>query len=147
MAESMYARVSARHPATRRPRIPHPHLAQSERAEQAEPAEAAPSPPFTPIPQDSRGWTAVDVPLVRPSSRPRRGPTRQPPAERTLRSALHAGLFVNLAVLLASRLLPKDAFRGWSYGGDDFLLAAAVLLSGYALLAVGRISRREDGER
>jgi hypothetical protein len=152
MAESMYARVSARHPANRRPRIPHPHLAQSEREdreEQAVSVEAAPSPP--PGSQDSRGWTAVDVPLARPSSRPRRGPTRQPPAERALRSALHAGLFVNLAVLLASRLLPRlfqiDAFGGWSYGGDDFLLAAAVLLSGYALLAVGRISRREDGER
>jgi hypothetical protein len=55
---------------------------------------------------------------------------------------------VNLAVLLASRLLPRlfpeGAFGGWSYGGDDFLLAVAVLLSGYALLAVGRLSRRDD---
>jgi hypothetical protein len=68
-----------------------------------------------------------------------------------LRLSLLAGLLVNLAVLVAPRLFPRlfpeDAFGGWSYGGDDFLLAAAVLLSGYALLAAGRLSRREDRER
>jgi hypothetical protein len=133
MAEPMHARVPARHPANRRPRIPHPYLApQPERDEEAAPAGADA--------QETEGWTAVDVPgvpLERPASRSRRGSSRKPPAETALRSALYAGLLVNLTVLVASRLW------GWSYGGDDFLLAAAVLLSGYALLAVGRISRRD----
>ncbi|HEX3126329.1 MAG TPA: hypothetical protein VH394_03270 [Thermoanaerobaculia bacterium] len=143
MAEPMHARVPARHPANRRPRIPHPHLApQPQRPAREE--EALPDDP-----QDhhtrtgSSDWTAIDVPVARPASRSRRGSGRPTPAEKTLRSALHAGLFVNVAVLLASRLLPEDALGGWSYGGDDFLLAAAVLLSGYALLAAGRLSRRD----
>lgn len=160
MAEPMHARIHARPPANRRPRIPHPHLApqperQERRTEPAPPApepplpvEAAePPPPTSPIPPtspDTAGWTPVDVPMVRPASRSRRGFERPSPAERTLRSALHVGLVVNLAVLLASRLLPAGTFGGWSYRGDDFLLAAAVLLSGYALLVAGRLSRRDD---
>ena len=165
MAEPMHARTPARHPATRRPRIPHPHLApqpqrparEPMREEQEEmpatpvhlPAEAAVKPPEPPPgPEDTGGWTAVDLPAIRPAVRPasrsRRGSSRPSPAERALRAALHAGLFVNLAVLLASRWLP--ALEGWSYGGDDFLLAATVLLSGYTLLAVGRLSRRDDPE-
>lgn len=149
MAEPMHARVPARHPANRRPRIPHPHLApQPQRpAREEEPVPA--DPPDTPVDHHptrtgSSDWTPLDVPIARPASRSRRGSSRPTPAERTLRSALHAGLFVNVAVLLASRLLPKQTLGGWSYGGDDFLLAAAVLLSGYALLAIGRLSRRED---
>jgi hypothetical protein len=59
---------------------------------------------------------------------------------------LHFGVFVNLAALLASRLFPSARLVGWRYGGDDFLLAAAVLLSGYALLAAGRLSRGKDAE-
>lgn len=139
MAESMHARVPARHPANRRPSIPHPHLAPPPRREEA--LEAA-------LEEENSGdWTPVDVPLARPASRSRRGHNRQTPAERTLRLALLAGLIVNLAVLIAPRLLPAKAFSGWTYGGDDFLLAAAVLLSGYALLAAGRLSRREDREK
>jgi hypothetical protein len=83
---------------------------------------------------------------VRASGRSRRGPERAAPAEKILSVALQLGLAVNGAALLASRLLPTRAFGGWRYGGDDFLLAAAVLLSGYALLAAGRLSRRKDGE-
>jgi hypothetical protein len=153
MAEPMQARIHARPPANRRPRIPHPHLApQPERPERkTEAAPPAPEPPVEaaePDFPDTAGWTPVDVPLVRHASRSRRGFERPSPAEKTLRSALHAGLAVNLAVLLASRLLPAETFGGWSYHGDDFLLAAAVLLSGYALLAAGRLSRRDDrGER
>ena len=154
MAEPMHARVPARHPANRRPRIPHPHLApQPQRpAREEEAVPAHPHPPDNPPDSSpdhhtrtgSSDWTAIDVPIARPASRSRRGFSRPTPAERTLRHALHAGLFVNVAVLLASRLLPAQALGGWSYGGDDFLLAAAVLLSGYALLAAGRLSRRED---
>lgn len=146
MAEPMHARASTRPPGNRRPRIPHPHLApppaRPEPAGLSEDGEAATPPSGT----GTGGWTRVDIPLVRPSSRSRRGSNRPSPAERALRTALHVGLIVNLAVLLASRQLPSEAFGGWSYGGDDFLLAAAVLLSGYALLAAGRLSRRDDGE-
>ena len=153
MAEPMHARAHARHPANRRPRIPHPHLAPPQRRWDEEPASAAPpDPPQPPHPSEeppaADDWTAVDIPLVRSASRSRsrRGAGRPTPAERMLRSALHVGLGVNAAVLLASRLLPAKSLGGWSYGGDDFLLAAAVLLSGYALLAFGRLSRREDRE-
>jgi hypothetical protein len=166
MAEPMHARTSARHPANRRPRIPHPHLApQAQRPalEQGpqEPEETALS--TTPPPpedhkgperpesvEDTGGWTALDIPDIpmpaapRAASRSRRGSSRPTPAERALRSALHVGLAVNLAALLASRLLPAKALGGWSYGGDDFLLAAAVLLSGFGLLAAGRFSRRDE---
>ena len=136
MAEPMHARVPARHPMNRRPHIPHPHLAPA--------AASRTDPPQSP--EDTGGWTPVDVPLARPASRSRRDSGRPAQAERSLRSALHAGLFVNAAVLIASRVLPENAFGGWSYDGDDFLLAAAVLLSGYGLLAFGRISRRDDRE-
>lgn len=146
MAEPMHARTSARHPANRRPRIPHPHLAPA--AASLPPLQEPPPPPQHP--EETGGWTAIDLPVARPASRSRRGSNRPTPAERMLRSALHVGLLVNLAVLLASRLLPRlfpaRAFGEWSYGGDDFLLAAAVLLSGYGLLAFGRLSRRDDRE-
>lgn len=144
MAEPMHARTHARHPPNRRPRIPHPHLAPPPRREEEAPSPE-PAEPVNPADPPAEDWTAVDVPLVRSSSRSRsrRSSSRPTPAERMLRSALHAGLAVNAAVLLASRLLPAGTFGGWSYGGDDFLLAAAVLLSGYALLAVGRLSRRD----
>jgi hypothetical protein len=154
MAEPMHARVPARRPANRRPRIPHPHLApQPERPEREE--EAVPASPETPTGTENSDWTRAEVPVVRPASRSRRGSSRRTPAERALRSALHLGLAVNVAVFLASRLFPRwferwlegTAFGGWSYGGDDFLLAAAVLLSGYALLAAGQLSRRDDGDR
>ncbi len=145
MAEPMHVRVPARQPANRRPRIPHPHLApQPAREEDDTPMGPRPSPPAAA--QDSGGWTQADVPLVRSSGRSRRGSGRPSPAERILSFALQLGLIVNLAAVLASRLLPAGTLGGWSYGGDDFLLAATVLLSGYALLAAGRLSRRRDGE-
>lgn len=144
MAEPMHARAHARHPANRRPRIPHPHLAPPPRRQDEE--VLSPEPPRPPEePPAADDWTAVDVPLVRSASRSRsrRGAGRPTPAERMLRCALSVGLAVNVAILLASRLLPETSLGGWSYGGDDFLLAAAVLLSGYALLAFGRLSRRD----
>lgn len=143
MAEPMRARGPARQPAPRRPRIPHPHLAPRP-AEKAEDfVVPAPPPPAAAAPlHDSEGWTPAAVPLVRPDSRWRRDAERPSTAERTLRAALLVGLVVNLAVLVASRWLPGSTLGGWKYDGDDILLAAAVLLSGYALLAAGRLSRR-----
>lgn len=151
MAEPMHARIHARRPANRRPRIPHPHLA-SAREEDSVPVDSPSSlptlspppllPPDPPAAPDSAGWTPADVPLARSSGRSRRGSERAAPAERLLSFALGLGLLVNLAAVLAARLLPAGVFGGSSYDGDDFLLAAAVLLSGYALLAAGRLSRR-----
>jgi hypothetical protein len=139
MAEPMHARVPARQPANRRPRIPHPHLTPPQ------PAPDQPDQPPAAAP-DSTGWTRADIPLVRSSGRSRRSSGHSSPTERVLSLALHLGLIVNLAAVLAPRLLPAGTFESWSYGGDDFLLAATVLLSGYALLAAGRLSRRKDGE-
>lgn len=62
-------------------------------------------------------------------------PHLKAPAERMLRAALRIGLALNAATLVIPRLVPVD----WRYGVSDFLLAGAVLLSGYALLAVGRL--------
>jgi hypothetical protein len=143
MAESMHVRIPARQPVNRRPRIPHPHLApQPAQAAKLDDVPAA----LASDAQDETGWTPAAVPMARPAGRPRRGRGRRAPAERTLRSALHFGVFVNLAALLASRLFPAGIVADWGYGGDDFLLAAAVLLSGYALLAAGRLGRRQDEE-
>lgn len=145
MAEPMRARGPARHPAPRRPRIPHPHLAPRPAETAEDLLVPAPPPPAAADPlHDSEGWTPAAVPLVRPDSRWRRDAERPSTAERTLRAALHVGLVVNLGVLVASRWLPGTTLGGWKYDGDDILLAAAVLLSGYALLAVGRLSRRGD---
>jgi hypothetical protein len=78
--------------------------------------------------------------MARPAGRPRRRPIRPSPAERTLRNALRFGYFVNAAALLIPRLDPSGFLPDWRYGGDDFLLAAAVLVSGQALLILGRRS-------
>jgi len=76
--------------------------------------------------------------MARPAGRARRHSSRQTPAEKLLRNALRFGFFVNGAALLIPRLFPTAGFQGWRYGGDDFLLAAAVLLSGQILLMLGR---------
>jgi hypothetical protein len=95
---------------------------------------------------DSEDWTPAAVPMARPAGRPRRGAERQTAAERVLKSALRFGLFVNAAALVLPRLLPARSLE-WRYGADDFLLAAAVLLSGYGLLLAGRLSQRDNGGR
>jgi hypothetical protein len=87
------------------------------------------------------------VPRRRPTTRKPRvsHPRLAPSTEKVLKSALGFGLLVNLAALLVPTLLPAGILAGWQdrrYGGDDFLLAAAVLLSGYGLLVAGRLSRR-----
>ncbi len=56
-----------------------------------------------------------------------------------LRTALRIGLALNAATLVIPRLVPRLMPMDWRYGVSDFLLAGAVLLSGYALLAVGRL--------
>lgn len=126
MAESMklpaFDPEPDRRPAARKPRIPHPHL-------------KPPAPP-----EDTASWTEEALPGERRarSSGHRRGHASRPTsAERMLRTALRVGLALNVAALIIPRLVPVD----WRYGISDFLLAGAVLLSGYALLAVGRLSR------
>ena len=125
MAESMKLPVLApepdRRPAARKPRIPHPHL-------------KAPAPR-----EDTASWTEADVPRARPSSQRRSHASRRTPAERMLRAALRIGLVLNAAALGLPRLMPRTMAMDWRYGASDFLLAGAVLLSGYALLAVGRL--------
>lgn len=127
MAESMKLPVLApepdRRPAVRKLRIPHPHLK----------APAAPEPS-----EETASWTEAAMPgerRARPSSQRRSHASRRTPAERMLRTALRIGLVLNAAALGLPRLMPVD----WRYGASDFLLAGAVLLSGYALLAVGRL--------
>lgn len=130
MAEPMPALVPppARRPAARKPRLPHPHLAPAE--PEAKATASAPS-------SRSESWTPAAIPMTRPAGRSRRG-SRPTQAEKTLRNALRFGFFVNGAALLVPRLFPTGAFRTWQYGSGDFLLAAAVLLSGYVLLMLGR---------
>lgn len=117
MAESIhaFAPVRSRRPAARKPRLPHPHLAP------ALPAPLSHETEPTPQVEPARAETP------RTAAWPRR--RRPAPAERTLRNALLFGFFVNGAALL----IPS-----WHYGADDFLLAAAVLLSGQILLMLGR---------
>ena len=126
MAESMklpaFDPEPDRRPAARKPRIPHPHL-------------KPPAPPEPP--EDTASWTEAGEHRVRPSGQKRGHESRQTPAERMLRAALRVGLALNVAALVIPRLVPVD----WRYGTSDFLLAGAVLLSGHALLAVGRLSR------
>lgn len=135
MAEPMPALAppSARRPAARKPRLPHPHLAPAE----------PPVPEARPTVQEetpAESWTPAAIPMARPAGRHRQS-SRKTPAERALRNALRFGFFVNGAALLVPRLFPTGPFEGWRYGGDDFLLAAAVLLSGQILLMLGRNAR------
>ena len=133
MAEPMPALVppSARRPAARKPRLPHPHLAPAEPSMKEAASDPSPEP---------ESWTPAAIPMTRPAGRLRQSSQspRQTPAERSLRNALRFGFFVNGAALLVPRLFPAGAFQGWQYNGDDFLLAAAVLLSGQILLMLGR---------
>lgn len=131
MAESMKLPVLApepdRRPAVRKLRIPHPHLK----------APAAPEPS-----EETASWTEAAMPgerRARPSSQRRSHASRRTPAERMLRTALRIGLVLNAAALVLPRLMPRLMPVDWRYGASDFLLAGAVLLSGYALLAVGRL--------
>jgi hypothetical protein len=84
------------------------------------------------------------MPMARPAGGARIRRSRKTPAERTLRNALRFGLFVNAAALLTSRLDAVRSVLPWSYGGEELLLASAVLLSGYALLILGRRSTEEE---
>lgn len=142
MAEPMPALAppSARRPAARKPRLPHPHLAPAPRPE---PQETEPDSESTLQVQAraarrAESWTPAALPMARPAGHTRRHPGNQTPAERLLRYSLRFGFFVNGAALLIPRLFPTAGFQSWSYGGDDFLLAAAVLLSGQILLMLGR---------
>lgn len=135
MAESMKKTAldpePLRRPAARKPRIPHRHL---------EPMpEPNPPNPLAPL-EDSAGSTESAVPRARPSGERRGRASKPTPAERLLRTALRIGLVLNAAALIVPRLMPVD----WRYGASDFLLGGAVLLSGYALLAVGRLNRNRS---
>lgn len=149
MAEPLHALapVSVRPSAARKPRLPHPHLA-------ARPEAELDSQPDSHLDSETtlgagaaapraESWTPAALPMARPAGRPRRRASRQTPAERLLRNALRFGFFVNGAALLVPRLFPTASFQAWRYGGDDFLLAAAVLLSGQVLLLLGRQARPE----
>ena len=92
----------------------------------------------------AESWTPAAVPMARPAGRTRRRYGQQTPAERLLRYSLRFGFFVNGAALLIPRLFPTAGFQSWHYGGDDFLLAAAVLLSGQILLMLGRNAPEPD---
>ena len=139
MAEPMHAFAPhpARRPAARKPRLPHPHLAPlPKRTEETEvPDVESTLPAGAPAPQ-SESWTPAALPMARPAGRPRRGSRRPTPAERLLRYSLRFGLFANGAALLIPRVIPTAT--AWQYDGGDFLLAAAVLLSGQVLLLLGR---------
>ena len=146
MAEPMPALVppSARRPAARK-RLPHPHLAPPRQKMEVEPE------PDSESTLQGRGqapraesWTPAAVPMARPAGRARRRSGAQTPAERLLRYSLRFGFFVNSAALLIPRIFPTASFQAWRYGGDDFLLAAAVLLSGQVLLMLGRSGPRMD---
>ncbi len=153
MAESMRApslSPAPRRPAGRRVKLPHPHLAPKPRQE-AEPARPEPeissrdartflAPPPAAAPaaelHEPDDWTASLIPdpirLASAAGSPRSpSPTR---AEKTLRAALWLGLCLNGAALLL-----------WDYSGGDFLLAAAALVSGQALLVLGARCRQTDG--
>ena len=77
MAESMHARIPVRHPANRRPRIPHPHLAPqpAQKAQAAPELDGVPAAMASDISdtQDETAWTPAAVPMARPAGRPRRG--------------------------------------------------------------------------
>jgi hypothetical protein len=141
MAEPMPALAppSARRPAARK-RLPHPHLAPPvaipPRQELEPDSESTPQARARAAQAES--WTPAAVPMARPAGRPRRRSSRQTPAERLLRHSIRFGFFVNGAALLVPRIFPTASFQSWRYGGDDFLLAAAVLLSGQILLMLGR---------
>jgi hypothetical protein len=143
MVEPMPALVppAARRPTARKPRLPHPHLAPAP-ARQPALQETEPASESTlhgkARARQAESWTPAALPMARPAGRARRHPGNQTPAERLLRYSLRFGFFVNGAALLVPRLFPTAGFQSWQYGGDDFLLAAAVLLSGQILLMLGR---------
>lgn len=128
-----------RRPALRKPRIPHPHLAPLPRRE-SKPSTVTASAASAP----ETSWTPAALPMARPAGRTRIRRGRKTPAEKALRNALRFGVLVNAAALLTSRLDAARSVLPWSYGGEELLLASTVLLSGYALLILGR---RSAGER
>ncbi len=149
MAEPMPALAPppARRPAARKPRLPHPHL-EPPAARQKVEVEPEPDSESTlkgraRAPR-AESWTPAAVPMARPAGRARRRSSRHTPAERLLRNALRFGFFVNGAALLIPRIFPTASFQAWRYGGDDFLLAATVLLSGQILLMLGRSGPQMD---
>ena len=131
-----------RRSAARKPRLPHPHLAPLPRRETNLPVETQATASATPTAETS--WTPAAMPMARPAGRTRVHRTCRTPAERTLRNALRFGLLVNAAALVTSHLDSARFMLPWSYGGEELLLASAVLLSGYALLVLGRRSTDEE---
>ncbi|MEA2561764.1 MAG: hypothetical protein QOH06_3268 [Acidobacteriota bacterium] len=145
MAEPMpaLASPSARRPAARK-RLPHPHPAPPRQEVEAEPDSESTLQRKAHAPR-AESWTPAAIPMARPAGRARRSSSRQrTPAERLLRYSLRFGFFVNGAALLIPRIFPTAGFQSWHYGGDDFLLAAAVLLSGQILLMLGRNAPEPD---
>ena len=147
MAEPVHALapVSVRRPTARKPRIPHPHLAARKEVETDSHPESDTTLQARATAPQAESWTPAVLPMARPAGRPR-GRSSRPatPAERLLRNAVRFGFFVNGAALLIPRLFPTATFQAWRYDGGDFLLAAAVLLSGQVLLLLGRRSARQD---
>lgn len=147
MAEPMPALAppAACRPAVRK-RLPHPHMAPpASIAPKSLRQDAEPDSGFRlQVGARAESWTPAAVPMARPAGRWHRRSSRQAPAERLLRNALRFGFFVNGTALLIPRIFPAAGFQAWEYGGDDFLLAAAVLLSGQALLMLGRSGGTSD---
>jgi len=135
-------RASAPRPAARKPRLPHPHLAPLPKREGGFVVEKQTAAPAAPAAETS--WSTAAMPMARPAGRTRIRSSRKTPAERTLRNALRFGLLVNATALLTSRLDAARSVLPWSYGGEELLLASAVLLSGYVLLILGRRSVDEE---
>lgn len=126
----------------RKPHLPHPHLAPLPKRENGVVVERAAA---AATPAVEASWSTAAMPMARPAGRTRIRNRRETPAERTLRNALRFGLLVNAAAVVISRLDAARSVQPWSYGGEELLLASAVLLSGYVLLILGR--RSADQER
>lgn len=134
-------RRPAERPRVRQPRVPHPHLAPLPASKPTVPGERQAAASAAPaVEAVETAWTPAAMPTARPAGRTRIRRARKSPAERTLRNALRFGLFVNAAALLTSRIDTARSVLPWSYGGEELLLATVVVLSGYALLILGRLS-------
>lgn len=134
-------RRPASRPVARKPRLPHPYLAPQPKREQETISTSAAA---VDVPTKEPSWTPAGIPMARPAGRTRLRHLRMSPAEKTLRNALRFGLFVNAAALLTSRFEAARIALSWNYGGEELLLTSVALLSGYALLMLGRRKAGDD---